>query len=138
MLWGGDGDALRTPGYSDSVLLHSISPHELPQRGSHWQVSVVKWQSNYCLVFLLFISAIILLLPFFFSFLKYNGFHISSGSRVPRETLYHWNADLLAPDVKDWLICNDPDAEEGWSQEKGMIEDEMVGWYHQFSGKEFE
>ena len=27
---------------------------------------------------------------------------------------------------------------EGWRQEKGMTEDEMVGWHHQLNGHEFE
>ena len=31
-----------------------------------------------------------------------------------------------------WLIGKDPDAQKDWGQEeKGMTEDEMVGWYHQ-------
>ena len=42
-------------------------------------------------------------------------------------------------DVKTWLIGKDPDAGKDWSQEeKGMTEDEMVGWHHQFYGHEFE
>ena len=33
----------------------------------------------------------------------------------------------------------DPDAGTGWGQEeRGMTEDEMVGWHHQLSGHEFE
>ena len=45
---------------------------------------------------------------------------------------------LWAPDVKNWLIGKDPDAGKDWSQEeKGMIEDEMVGWHHQLDGQEF-
>ena len=36
-------------------------------------------------------------------------------------------------------IWKDPDAGKDWRQEeKGMIEDEMVGWHHQLSGHEFE
>ena len=36
---------------------------------------------------------------------------------------------LWPPDVKKWLTGEDPDAGEGWRQEeKGMTEDEMVGW----------
>ena len=31
-----------------------------------------------------------------------------------------------------------PDAEKDWRQEKGMKEDEMVGWHHQLNGCEFE
>ena len=42
---------------------------------------------------------------------------------------------LWAPDAKSWLIWEDPDARKDWGQEeKGMIEDEMVGWHHQFNG----
>ena len=46
---------------------------------------------------------------------------------------------LWPPDVKNWLIWKDPDAGKDWRQEeKGTTEDEMVGWYHQLSGHEFE
>ena len=37
------------------------------------------------------------------------------------------------------LIGKDPDAGKDWGQEeKGTTEDEMVGWYHQLNGHEFE
>ena len=40
---------------------------------------------------------------------------------------------------KNWLIDKDPDAGKDWGQEeKGMTEEEMVGWYHWFNGHEFE
>ena len=43
------------------------------------------------------------------------------------------------PDVKNWLIWKDPDTEKDWGQaEKGMAEDEMVGWHHWRDGHEFE
>ena len=46
---------------------------------------------------------------------------------------------LWPPDAKSWLIWKDPDAGKDWGQEeKGMTEDEMVGWHHQLSGHEFE
>ena len=46
---------------------------------------------------------------------------------------------LLPPDVKSWLIGKDPDAGKDWRQkEKGMTEDEMVGWHQQFNGHGFE
>ena len=46
---------------------------------------------------------------------------------------------LWPPDVKNWLIGKDPDAGKDWRQEeKGMTEDEMVGWHHRLSGHEFE
>ena len=41
-------------------------------------------------------------------------------------------------DVKNWLTGKDPDAGKEWRQEKGMAEDEMVGWYHQQDWHEFE
>ena len=46
---------------------------------------------------------------------------------------------LWSPDVKNWLIWKDPDAGKDWRQEeKGMTEDEMVGWHHRLNGHEFE
>ena len=46
---------------------------------------------------------------------------------------------LWPPDVKNWLIGKDPDAEKDLRQEeKGMTEDEMVGWHYQLDGYEFE
>ena len=46
---------------------------------------------------------------------------------------------LWAPDEKNWLLGKDPDAGKDWGQEeKGMTEDEMVGWHHWCDGHEFE
>ena len=46
---------------------------------------------------------------------------------------------LWPPHTKCWLIGKDPDAGRDWRQEeKGMTEDEMVGWYHRLNGHEFE
>ena len=46
---------------------------------------------------------------------------------------------LWPPDVKCQLIGKDPDARKDWRREqKGMTEDEMVGWHHQLNGHEFE
>ena len=46
---------------------------------------------------------------------------------------------LWPPDVKHWLIGKDADAGKDWGQEeKGVTEDEMVGWHHQLNGYEFE
>ena len=48
-------------------------------------------------------------------------------------------APNLWPLDKNWLIGKDPDAGKDWRQEeKGMTEDEMVGWHHRFDGHEFE
>ena len=47
-------------------------------------------------------------------------------------------AILWSPDVKNWLIGKDPNAGKDQRQEeKGMTEDEMVGWHHQLNGHEF-
>ena len=45
---------------------------------------------------------------------------------------------LWPPDVKNWFIGKDPEAETNWRQEKGTTEDEMVGWHHQPDGHELE
>ena len=46
---------------------------------------------------------------------------------------------LWPPDAKNWLIWKDPDAGDDWRwEEKGMAEDETVGWHHQLNGPEFE
>ena len=46
---------------------------------------------------------------------------------------------LWLPDVKSQLIGKDPDSGEDWGQEeKGVTEDEMVGWPHQLNGHKFE
>ena len=46
---------------------------------------------------------------------------------------------LWPPDSKNWLIGKDHDAVKDWRQEeKGMTEDEMVGWHHWLNGHEFE
>ena len=53
---------------------------------------------------------------------------------VEAETLIHW-----PPDGKSWLVWKNPDAGKDRKQEeKGMTEDEMVGWHHQLNGHEFE
>ena len=50
------------------------------------------------------------------------------------ETLILW-----LPDARSWLIWKDPDAGKDWRwEEKGMTENEMVGWHHWLNGHEFE
>ena len=45
---------------------------------------------------------------------------------------------FCSPDAKIWLIGKDPEAgEDGRQEEKGAMEDEMVGWQHQLNGNEF-
>ena len=46
---------------------------------------------------------------------------------------------LWPPYAKNWLIWKDSDAGEGWRwEQKGMTEDELVGWHHWIDGHEFE
>jgi len=43
------------------------------------------------------------------------------------------------PDATSRLTEKDPDAGKDWRhEEKGTIEDKMVGWHHQLNGHEFE
>jgi len=46
---------------------------------------------------------------------------------------------LWLPDADSQHIGKDPDAGKDWRQEeKGMTEDEMVGWHNPLNGHEFE
>ena len=52
------------------------------------------------------------------------------GLMLKLETSIFW-----PPDAKSWLIWKDPDAGKDWGQEeKGTMEDEMVGWHHKLNG----
>ena len=42
---------------------------------------------------------------------------------------------VWSPDAKKWLTGKDPSAGNDW-EDKGMTEDEMVGWHHWFNGHE--
>ena len=45
---------------------------------------------------------------------------------------------LWPSEVKSWLIGKDPVAGKDWGQEeKGMTEDEMLGWHHRLNGHGF-
>ena len=67
------------------------------------------------------------------SILKGNQSWIFIG-RTEAETPILWS-----PDTKNRLIGKDRDAGKDWRQEeKGMTENEMVGWHHQLDGHEFE
>ena len=47
------------------------------------------------------------------------------------------NFNTLATYAESWIIWKDPDPGKDWRQEKGMTEDEMVGWHHQHNGHGF-
>ena len=49
------------------------------------------------------------------------------------------DAAALVTWCEQWLIGKDPDIGTDWRQEeKGMTEDEMIGWHHRLNGHEFE
>ena len=70
---------------------------------------------------------------------------ISGSSTFFKSSLFTGRTDVEAetsilwpPDANSWLIWKDPDAGKDWGQEeKGMTEDEMVGWYHWLNGHGF-
>ena len=55
------------------------------------------------------------------------------GTDAEAESLIVW-----PPDVKSQLIGEDSDAGKDWRLEKGMTEDELVGWRHWLNEHEFE
>ena len=64
-----------------------------------------------------------------------------SNQSIPKDWIVIGRTDAKAeapifwpPDVKSQLTGKDPDAGKDWGQEKGVTEDEMVGWHHWFSG----
>ena len=72
-----------------------------------------------------------------------SSLRILSNSNLcnPRRT-YGWNdwcSNTFATWCKELTIEKDPDTGKDWRQEeKGMTEDEMVGWHHWLDGHEFE
>ena len=62
----------------------------------------------------------------------------SGGCRVQKGRAQLPQRNPTPPDAKKWLIWKDPDAGQDWGQEqKGMTEDEMVGWHDQLDGHGF-
>ena len=46
---------------------------------------------------------------------------------------------LWPPNAKSWVIAKDPDVGKDWRwEEKGAIEDEMVGWHFRLNEHQFE
>ena len=55
-----------------------------------------------------------------------------------KDWCWSWNSNTLATWCEE-LTGEDPDAVKDWRQEeKGMTQDEMVGWHHRLDGREFE
>ena len=56
----------------------------------------------------------------------------------PAYSCWSWSSKIWPPVAKSQLIGKDPDAGTDRGKEKGMTEDEMVGWHHWLNGHEFE
>ena len=68
------------------------------------------------------------------SILKEINSEYSLGGLMLKLKLILWPSDK-----KNWFTGKDPNAGKDWRQEeKGMTEDEMVGWYHRLDGHDFE
>ena len=71
-------------------------------------------------------------MPFHINFRKNNLAYIFGRTDAEAEAPILW-----PPDAKRWLIRKDSDAGKDWGQkEKGVTEDEMVGWHHQLNRHE--
>ena len=55
-----------------------------------------------------------------------------------KDWCWSWSSNTLATWREKPTYCKDSDAEKDWEQEKGVMEDEMVGWHHWLNGHEFE
>ena len=103
---------------------------------SHWECTECPW-------FVFFIMLHRLSCQFHFIFKKKIK-KIQSGKKIRSLVclcLHNWTSlKVLSwpPDVKSWLIWEDPDAGKDWGQEeKGMTEDKMIGCHHRLDGHGF-
>ena len=63
----------------------------------------------------------------------YQSWVLIGGTDAEAEVPILWPLD-----GNSWLIGKDPDVGKDWGQEdKGMTEDEMVGWHHRLDGHGF-
>ena len=124
-------------GYSNSVargaVLFDYSPTPTPllSRGREWKASVT-WK----------------FIPRLWDSLGRQVLGCKKGSQerawifwsVKEETDAEAEAPILwPPDAKNWLTGKDLHAGKDWRQEeKGITEDETVGWHHGLAGHEFE
>ena len=103
-----------------------------------WRVLCICWiQVQTCFANISSQSVVCLLTPLQEKVFNLNKVQLTSfffyGSLFLMETPILW-----PPDAKSWLIWKDPDAGKDWGQEeKGMTEDEMVGWHHRLNGHWF-
>ena len=56
-----------------------------------------------------------------------------------KDWCWSWNSNTLATWCEELTHLKKPDAGKDWRwEEKGMTEDEMVGWHHRLNGHEFD
>ena len=82
-----------------------------------------------------------LLVPFLLATVlrKYNWTLCIFMASMPYQWTELEHMHVSVSTAKSWLTGKDPDAGKDWGQEeKGLTEDEMVGWHHWLNGHEFE
>ena len=62
-----------------------------------------------------------------------SQFFTSGGQTIGVST----SASILPVYIQDWHTGKDSNAGRDWRREKGMTEDEMVGWHYRHDGHEF-
>ena len=99
----------------------------------HLRFSLWSWSSDLPLFY------VHRLFPLSFSLLFWTPFSYSNYLTIGRTDAEAEAPIFWPPDVKNWLIGKDPDAgKDRRQEEKGMTEDEMVGWRPRLKGHEFE
>ena len=71
-----------------------------------------------------------------------SNYLVNPKGNQPWTFIWRINAEapiIWPPNAKSQLIGKDPDAGKNWGhKEKGIAENEMIGWYHGLNGHEFE
>ena len=67
-----------------------------------------------------------------------QSIEVSASASVFTMTIQHWFPLGWTGWLSLQITGKDPSARKDWRQEKGMSEDEMVGWHHWLNGHEFE
>ena len=106
--------------FSHHVTVYTTPAAPLPSKPS----TNARW--NMCYLTLLWST--------FCSIYAYQPWTFTGGTDAEGEAPILWPRD-----VKSQVIGKDPDAGKDWGlEEKGVAEDEMVGWHHWLNGHELE
>ena len=142
--------------FSHSVVSDSLQPHELQHAKLPCPSPTPGVYSNSCLLsqwcHLTISSSVIPFSSCLESFLASGSFQMSQFFTTGDQSIgVSASASVLPMNIQDWLplgwtswISLQPWIFFSWcwermrAEEKGVTEDEMVGWYHQLNGHEFE